>query len=125
MRGRAIWGVVVPWDSVWRTGANMATSFVTDIDLLAGDLKIPKGSYTLYSIPAEKAFTLIVSNRPGGSYPRYDPSLDLVRVPMVLHKNPTPVDPFRIWFEQEGAHAVVLKIGWADRTYALRLDAQR
>ena len=125
MRGRAIWGVVVPWDSVWRTGANLATSFVTDLDLVAGDLKIPKGSYTLYSIPAEKGFTLIVSKQAGGSYPRYDPSLDLVRVPMTIRKNTTPIDPFRIWFEPEGSHSILLKIGWADCTYALRLDSRR
>ena len=72
MRGRAVWGVVVPFDSVWRTGANLATIFSTESDLVSGNVKIPKGSYTLYSIPAEKGLTLIMSKRPGGSQPQYD-----------------------------------------------------
>lgn len=125
MRGRNIWGVIVPWDSLWRTGANLSTSFVTDLDLSVGDLKIPKGSYTLYSVPAEKGFTLIISKRPGGTYPQYDPSIDLVRIPMAVQKNTAPIDPFRIWFEPEGAHAVWLKIGWADRSHAVKLESGR
>jgi hypothetical protein len=124
MRGRSIWGVVVPFDSVWRTGANLATIFSTESDLVCGDVKIPKGSYTLYSVPAEKGFTLIISKRPGGSQPQYDLSLDLARLPMALEKAPAAIDPFRIWFEQLDSHAVMLKIGWADRVYSARLGAQ-
>ncbi len=124
MRGRAVWGVVVPFDSVWRTGANLATIFSTESDLVSGNVKIPKGSYTLYSIPAEKGLTLIMSKRPGGSQPQYDPSLDLARIPMALEKAPAAIDPFRIWFEQLDGHAVMLKLGWADRVYSARLGVQ-
>jgi hypothetical protein len=122
-RGRAVWGVVVPWDSVWRTGANLATSFVTDLDIAFGDLKIPKGSYTLYSIPSQKGFTLIVNSRPGGTPPQYDPLLDRARIPMTMQQGSENIDPFRIWFEPQDARSVLLKIGWADRTYTLRLTA--
>ena len=125
MRGRTIWGVVVPWDSLWRTGANLATSFVSDLDLTAGTVKIPKGSYSLYSLPSEKGFTLIVSKKPGGTPPQYDPSLDLARIPMTLQKNSGVVDPFRIWFEPQDARSIWLKIGWADRTYVVQLESQR
>jgi hypothetical protein len=124
-RGRTVWGAVVPWDSLWRTGANLATTFQTDIDLAAGDQKIPRGSYTLYSRPSEKGFTLIISNRPGGSPPQYDPALDLVRIPMAQQKGVPTVDPFRIWFEPQDAGSVWLKIGWAERTYAVQLTMQR
>jgi hypothetical protein len=125
MRGRTIWGVVVPWDSVWRTGANLSTSFATDLDLSVGDLKIPKGAYTLFSVPTERGLTLIVNKRPPGTTPQYDPSLDLVRIPMALQTNTIPVDPFRIWFEPQGARSAWLKIGWADHTYVVQLDSQR
>jgi hypothetical protein len=125
MRGRTIWGVVVPWDSVWRTGANLSTAFVTDLDLSVGDLKIPKGSYTLYSIPTASGMTLILNKRPVGAMPQYDPSLDLVRIPMALQKNAPAVDPFRIWFEPQGSRSAWLKVGWADRTYVVQLDSQR
>ncbi len=124
-RGRRIWGVVVPWDSVWRTGANMATSFVTDLDLAVGDVKIPSGSYTLYSRPSEDSFTLIVSKRPGGTQPNYDPALDLARIPLKLQKQDGEVDPFRIWFEPRDTHSVWLKLGWAERTYGVILNSQR
>jgi hypothetical protein len=120
MRGRNIWGVVVPWDSVWRTGANLATVFATDLDLTVGDQKIPKGSYTLFSLPTEKGLTLIVSKRPGGPA-QYDPTMDLVRIPMTAEKAASVIDPFHIWFEVIDAHAVWLKLGWADRAYAVRL----
>jgi hypothetical protein len=120
-RGRAVWGVVVPWDSVWRTGANLSTTFVTDADLMAGDLKIPKGSYTLFSIPSQKGLALILSSRPGGTPPQYDPALDRARIPMTLQQGSENIDPFRIWFEQQDARSVLLKLGWADRTYAVKL----
>ena len=53
MRGRRIMGGLVPWDRVWRTGANSATTLITQSDLRIGELAVPKGTYTLYSIPAE------------------------------------------------------------------------
>ncbi len=124
-RGRSIWGVVVPWDSVWRTGANLATSFETEVDLRAGGARIPKGAYTLYSLPSEGIFTLIVSKRPGGTPPNYDPALDLARIPMKLQKQDSQVDPFRIWFEPRDAHSVWLKLGWAERTYGVILNSRR
>jgi hypothetical protein len=88
-------------------------------------VKIPKGSYTLYSLPSEKGFTLIVSKKPGGTQPQYDPSLDLAKIPMTLQKNSGVVDPFRIWFEPQDARSIWLKIGWADRTYVVQLEPQR
>src|SRR5437899_10858689 len=50
-RGREIWGRLVPYGQVWRTGANAATQFRTDSDLRIGDAAIPKGTYTLWTIP--------------------------------------------------------------------------
>jgi hypothetical protein len=120
-RGRAIWGVVVPWDSVWRTGANLSTAFVTDADLAVENVRIPRGSYTFFSIPTQKGFTLIVSARPGGTPPQYDPSMDRARIPMALVQGSENIDPFRIWFEPQDSKSVVLKIAWADRTYAVKL----
>jgi hypothetical protein len=122
-RGRVVWGVVVPWDSVWRTGANLTTTLETDLDLTAGTVKIPRGSYTVYSLPSEKGSTLIISKKAAGM-PQYDQTLDLARIPMVMKAAPKTIDPFRIWFEQVDAQTVVLKLGWADRTYEVRLSAK-
>jgi hypothetical protein len=122
-RGRAIWGVVVPYDSVWRTGANLSTTFKTDIALKIDTISLPKGVYSLYSIPTEKGFTLIVNKQAGGP-PQYDPALDLARIPMTLKPGSRPVDPFRIWFKPRDAHSVFLEIGWANRTYEVVLSAK-
>jgi hypothetical protein len=119
-RGRTVWGVVVPFDSVWRTGANAATAFTTDIDLTSGSAVIPKGSYTLYSIPTAKGMTLIVSRKPGPSS-AYDPSQDQARIALTPAKPASTIDPFRIWFEPSKKNTVVLRLGWADRSYSVTL----
>ena len=118
MRGRTIWGVVVPMDSVWRTGANLATTLETGADLKIGTAVVPKGAYTLYSIPSDAGMTLIISKKPGGTPPEYDPALDLVRLPLKLQKSGSMVDPFTIRLVPDGSRQVTLKISWADRTYS-------
>ena len=118
MRGRAIWGVVVPNDSVWRTGANLATSLTAEGDVTIGGSSVPGGSYTLYSIPSANAFTLIISRKPGGREPAYDPRSDLARITMKQERSPSPIDPFRIWFERDGTSGGTLNIGWGDRFFS-------
>ncbi len=121
-RGREIWGVVVPFDTVWRTGANRATTLSTGLNLRIGKTLLPAGTYTVYSLPAEAAFTLILSKKPAGM-PAYDPAMDAARISMEREKSPAPVDPFRIWFEKTGK-GLSLKLGWADRVYRVPLSAQ-
>src|SRR4051794_30089328 len=64
-RDRVIMGGLVPYGQVWRTGANAATTLTTEADLMIGSLHVPKGTYTLYSIPGEKEWTLIVNKQNG------------------------------------------------------------
>ncbi len=64
-KGRKIFGGLVPYDQVWRTGANEATTFVIEANLMVGDQNVPAGSYTLFTIPGEKAWTLVVSKKTG------------------------------------------------------------
>jgi hypothetical protein len=122
MRGRTIWGVVVPFDTVWRTGANLTTTLTSGLDLRIGKSLLPAGSYTLYSIPSESTFTLIVSKKPAGM-PAYDPTMDAARFTMEREKSSAPVDPFRIWFEKT-RKGPLLKLGWADRVYRLPISAK-
>lgn len=118
VRGRVIWGVVVPFDSVWRTGANLATSLVTERDVTIGDVTIPRGRYTLYSIPEAEHLTLIVSKKPGGGPPAYDQREELARIVMKAETTLTPIDPFRIWMEKTGDTAATLRLGWSDKAYS-------
>jgi hypothetical protein len=121
-RARSVWGVVLPFDSVWRTGANRTTTLTTAGEIRIGASRVPAGSYTVYSVPSEKGFTLILSRKPAG-FPAYDPAMDLARIPMTRVKGSAPVDPFRIWF-QKGGSGTQLSLGWADRTYSVPLSVK-
>src|SRR5208282_745957 len=65
MKGRKIYGELVPFGQVWRAGANEATTFVTDTDLSVGGLPVLKGSYTLFTITNRDKWTLIISKKTG------------------------------------------------------------
>ena len=62
-RGRVVFGHVVPWGRVWRTGANEATQFTTDTPLVIGGREIPAGTYSLWTVPRPDGATLIVNRR--------------------------------------------------------------
>jgi hypothetical protein len=102
MRGRAIMGELVPFGKVWRTGANAATTLRTSADLMIGDLHVPAGIYTLYTIPNETEWTLIVSRQTGQWGSRYDESHDLGRVTMSVSRLQSPVEVFGISIRPEG-----------------------
>src|SRR5881628_4156162 len=64
-KGRKIFGGLVPYGEVWRTGANDATTFVTTTNLSVEGKDIPAGSYTIFTIPAQDKWTLIISKHTG------------------------------------------------------------
>jgi hypothetical protein len=111
MRGRKIMGGLVPYDKVWRTGANAATSFITEADLVMGGVPIPQGSYTLYTIPSETSWKLIINKQTGQSGTVYDEAQDLARVDMKVEPLSEPLEQFTISFAptQKGG---VLKLEW-------------
>jgi len=115
MRGRTIFGGLVPYGQVWRTGANAATTLKTDVNLTIGGASVPAGTYTLYSIPEEKKWTLIINKETGQWGTKYDQAQDLARVDMKLSKPAAaPVEQFTIGFDQTGNTTAVLKLEWAD-----------
>jgi hypothetical protein len=79
-RGRAIVGGLIPNDTVWRFGANMATSLHTDVDLTFGQLAVPRGDYSLYLLHGNGAWQLIVNSRTAAWGTDRDPSKDIGRV---------------------------------------------
>jgi len=86
VKGRKIWGSLVPYDKVWRLGANEATIFETSKDITVEGKKLPAGKYSLYAIPGEKEWTFIVNSKTGqwgikmdGSTTE-DPANDVLRV---------------------------------------------
>src|ERR1700730_12379742 len=65
MRGRKVFGELVPFGEIWRTGADDATSFVSNADVTVGGKIVPAGKYTLFTLPAQNRWTLIVSKQTG------------------------------------------------------------
>lgn len=81
-RGRTIFGGLVPYDEVWRVGANWATRLTLDLDVRIGDLDVPRGEYTLFLLPRESGGELIVSLETRQWGTDYDPSRDFGRASM-------------------------------------------
>lgn len=119
-RGRVIWGKLVPWNMVWRTGANAATSFSTDKDIMIGDTKIPAGSYTLYSIYTPTSAKLIVNSQTGQWGTVYNQDRDFARIPM----EKTTVEPhemFTISFDTVG-NKHELNLVWDTSAYHVAIQ---
>jgi hypothetical protein len=121
VRGRTIMGGIVPWGEVWRTGANAATGFTTGADLLLGGAAIPAGSYTLYSLPRPDGAELIVNRQTGQWGTEYDPSLDLVRVPLTRRTLPAPVEEFTIAIDSADGGAR-LRFAWERTEWTVTLS---
>ena len=112
MRGRTIMGALVPFNKWWRTGANEATAFVSQVDLIAGGDTIPRGSYTLYSMPSEKQWKLIINKQTGQWGTVYNPDFDFVRIPLKKKMLKSSVEKFTIVLEKNGSNSGVMKLTW-------------
>jgi hypothetical protein len=114
-RGREIWGALVPFGEVWRTGANQATHFSTDRDLVfgsgAGALVVPAGDYTLFSVPAHDGGILIINQQTGQTGTAYDAERDLGRVPLTARPLAEVVEVFTIRVDQT-ARGGELRLQW-------------
>jgi hypothetical protein len=113
MRGRTIFGGLVPYGEVWRTGANAATTLRTSAALQIGDLNVPAGTYTLYSLPTADGWTLIVNKQTGQWGTVYDKGQDLGRVNMSTGSTAMPVETFVIDFEKTLGQTTELHLKWA------------
>jgi hypothetical protein len=112
MRGRQIFGGLVPYGEVWRTGANEATTFVTTANLSVEGKDVPAGSYTIFTVPEQNKWTMIVSNHTGEwGIPYKYQSEELARVPMQASKTSAPVENFTINFDQSGG-GCTLQLSW-------------
>jgi hypothetical protein len=112
MRGRRIMGGLVPYGRVWRTGANAATTLVTDVDLDLGGTRLPRGTYTLYTIPTASGWTLIVNRQTGQWGTQYEPARDFARIPMRVAPLREPVEQFTISLEQGRTGQGALALEW-------------
>ena len=122
-RGREIFGGVVPWDQVWRTGANAATGLTTDADLKVGGTVIPKGSYTLWSLPSKAGAKLIVNSQTGQWGTDYHADKDFARFDLATETLARPVETFTIAIDP-AAGGGVLRLQWDRTQYSLPFSVE-
>lgn len=117
-KGRVIFGGLVPWGQVWRTGADEATMLTTEGYLMIGNVHVPAGSYSLFTIPNEKEWTLVINKvaKQWGAY-NYDQKQDLGRTAMKVAAGAAPVEQLSIAIESQGERKGTLKVTW-DKTVA-------
>jgi hypothetical protein len=111
VRGRTIFGHVVPWDSVWRTGANAATQLTSDKEIQFGSSVVPPGTYSLFTIPAAKGWLLIINRQHGQWGTEYNQSMDLARLPLELKHSEDLIERFTFEIAPQGTHGV-LRFKW-------------
>ena len=99
LRGRNVIGMpgVVPWDSVWRTGANMATQLTAEVDMTIGNVFIPRGIYSLFSLPTKSGWKLVVSKEVLQWGTDYDPSKDFARIDLKQRTLAEPMESLTFW----------------------------
>ncbi|HWZ52264.1 MAG TPA: DUF2911 domain-containing protein [Granulicella sp.] len=112
IRGRKIMGGLVPYGKIWRTGANPATTLVTTADIHIGTLAVPAGTYTLYTLPGQQDWLLIVNKQIGQWGTEYHQDKDLGRVPMQAAARTSPQESMSISFENTTSDATQLHIRW-------------
>jgi hypothetical protein len=113
MRGRTIFGALVPYGRVWCPGADEATTLDSARDLRFGALTVPAGPHTIWMLPTAEAWTLVVSKEPSGFHTRYNESADLGR--LELRKRTLPAAIEQLTFEIDrnpSAAGGVIKMMW-------------
>lgn len=110
-RGRIVFGEVVPYGELWRTGANAATQFRTDRALDFGGTTLPVGTYTLWTLPAPGGWKLVVNSETGQWGTEHKTEKDLFTLPMTVSTVPSVVERFTIRVEPN-AEGGVLHMEW-------------
>jgi hypothetical protein len=88
MRGRKIFGGLVPYDKVWRTGANASTKLTASRDFTFGDKAVPKGTYSVFSIPGPSSWTIVLNKKADVGTDEYDAKEDAARVTVTSQSTP-------------------------------------
>jgi len=124
MKGRKIYGGLVPYGEVWRTGANEATTFVTSSNVMVGGKAVPAGSYTIFTVPNADKWTLIINKKTGewGIPYKYE-SDELARVDMKVSKLPSPVENFTISYAKSG-NGCTMNLDWETTRASVDITAK-
>jgi hypothetical protein len=111
-RGRVLLGNIIPYDRVWRTGANAATQFETSAPITLAGMAVPAGKYTLWTVPHTTGVELIVNKQSGQWGTSYNGALNLAKAPMKTETLSTPVEEFTISIVPSSAGHGTLAMEW-------------
>jgi hypothetical protein len=123
LRGRPM-ETLAPYGKVWRTGANEATTLTTEIDLNIGSAKVPAGKYTLYTLPSQDTWKLIINKQTGQWGTEYNEDQDLARVDMKTTPIVVPVEQFTISLDQNDNSSADLVLEWGKTRLTVLVKAQ-
>ena len=118
VRGRIIFGQIVPWDSIWRTGANAATQLITDKEIQFGSITVPPGTYSLFTLPEKDRWLLVINSQHGQWGTNYDRSKDLARLPLDIKNREDLVERFTFGIDPD-ARGGLLRFEWEHITASI------
>ena len=124
LRARDVWTNGVLGDTLWRTGANAATQFRTDVPLVVGGAPVPAGTYTLWTAVTPSGYQLVINKQFGQWGTAYDPKRDLVRVPLRETAVSPPVERFTIAVDPQGTLGGFLVLTWGTKQLSVSLAAR-
>ncbi len=130
---RKIWGGLVPFGKVWRTGADEATLFITQQPLEIAGTTVPAGAYTLWTLPNEDGSAKLIINKQIGQWgidPRepsnaYDEKQDLARIDLKNDSLDNSVDQFTIAIDKNPSGGGILKLSWEKTQFSVPFTVQK
>ena len=130
---RKIWGTLVPFGKVWRTGADEATLLITQQDIQMGDATIPAGAYSLWTLPNEDGTAKLIINKQIGQWGQdykdmtkvYDEKNDLARVDLKKEPLEKPNDQFTMSVGKNPSGGGLIKLMWDDTQYSVAFTVKK
>jgi hypothetical protein len=128
-QNRKIWGELVPYGEVWRTGADEATILITQKPMMIGEATIPAGAYTLWTLPNEDGTAKLIVNKRIGQWGigpgSYDQGQDLVRIDLKKDALEAPVDQFTMAISKNPSGGGVLSMTWESTGFSTPFTVQK
>jgi hypothetical protein len=124
LRGRTLLGDVIPYDYIWRTGANAATQFTTSTPIKLAGLQVPAGTYTLFTAPHTSGVDLIVNKQTGEWGTEYNRSLDLGTARIVSEVVTPTVEEFTISILPSDKRHGTLVLEWGSFRWIAPIEVQ-
>ncbi len=125
-KDRKIWGGLVPYDKVWRLGADEATLLITQKPLVFGETTVPAGAYSLYMLPAESGDSKLIINKAIGQWgTQYSESDDLARVNLKKEDSDKSPDQLSISVAKNSSGGGVIRITWEKTEFSATFTVQK